>query len=226
MTALEPWNEIIALAASALLLAAYHLWLRLKVRRHPAFTVQAVNRLARTAWVESIMTEPGKEVLAVQTLRNSTMAATFLASTAVLLIIGVLSLTGQADKIARAWGELGLIQAGAAGPWMPKLLLVLLDLFAAFFAFSMSVRLFNHVGYLINVPLSLGHPEITPAHVARQLNRAGRFYSIGMRAFYFLVPLVFWVFGPLFLVLSTVGLVAVLRVLDRAPGEAGRPPAR
>lgn len=77
MTALEPWNEIIALAASALLLAAYHLWLRLKVRRHPAFTVQAVNRLARTAWVESIMTEPGKEVLAVQTLRNSTMAATF-----------------------------------------------------------------------------------------------------------------------------------------------------
>lgn len=109
----------------------------------------------------------------------------------------MLSLTGQADKIARASGELGLIQAGAAGPWMPKLLLVLLDLFAAFFAFSMSVRLFNHVGYLINVPLSSGHPEITPAHVARQLNRAGRFYSIGMRAFYFLVPLVFWVFGPL-----------------------------
>lgn len=49
-----------------------------------------MNAMARTAWVERIMqNEDG--ILAVQTLRNSTLVATFLASTAVLLIIGVLT---------------------------------------------------------------------------------------------------------------------------------------
>ena len=63
---------------SVLLLGIYHLYLRQRVKRNPAYTVQAVNAMARSAWVERIMTnEDG--ILAVQTLRNSTMAATFLA---------------------------------------------------------------------------------------------------------------------------------------------------
>jgi uncharacterized membrane protein len=70
---------------------------------------------------------------------------------------------------------------------------------------------------MINVPLALNHKMISPAHVATHLNRAGRFYSIGMRAYYFLVPLVFWLFGPHFMLLSTIGLLAVLYSIDRAP---------
>jgi len=81
----------------------------------------------------------------------------------------------------------------------------------------MSIRVFNHVGYMINVPIGLNHKMITPAHVALHLNRAGHFYSIGMRADYFLVPLVFWLFGPLLMLVSTIGLLLVLYRLDRAP---------
>ena len=100
---------------------------------------------------------------------------------------------------------------------MTKLIFLLLDLFVAFFSFAMSIRVYNHVGYMINVPLGLNHKMITPAHVALQLNRAGGFYSIGMRAYYFLVPLVFWLFGPYFMLASTIGLLLVLYRLDRAP---------
>jgi uncharacterized membrane protein len=57
----------------------------------------------------------------------------------------------------------------------------------------------------------------SPAHVAVHLNRAGHFYSIGMRAYYLVVPLVFWLFGPQFMLASTVGLIWVLYRLDRAP---------
>jgi uncharacterized membrane protein len=53
--------------------------------------------------------------------------------------------------------------------------------------------------------------------VAITLNRAGRFYSIGMRAFYYTVPLVFWLFGPHFMLVATAVLIAVLYRLDRAP---------
>ena len=52
--------------------------------------------------------------------------------------------------------------------------------------------------------------------MAVHLNRAGRFYSIGMRAYYFAVPLVFWLFGPVFLVIASVGLVVALHRLDRS----------
>lgn len=212
--------DLAALGASAFLLIAYHLWLARKVRREPAYTVQGVNRLARTAWVAQVMAQ-GKDILAVQTLRNSTMAATFLASTAILLIIGVLSLSGQAEKLEAAWRALDFWGAGQSPLYSMKLLLLLLDLLFAFFAFSMSVRIFNHVGFMINVPPAAGHAALSPASVAVHLNRAGRFYSLGMRAYYLAVPLLFWLFGPLFLLLSTGGLILVLLRLDRAPAVPG-----
>ena len=81
----------------------------------------------------------------------------------------------------------------------------------------MAIRIYNHVGFLINVPVRLNHKMITPAHVATHLNRAGQFYSIGMRAYYFLVPLVFWLFGPHFMLVSTIVLLLALYRIDRAP---------
>ncbi|MFA6311831.1 MAG: DUF599 domain-containing protein [Sterolibacterium sp.] len=201
---------------SVSLLVVYHWLLRRKEKRDPAYTVQAVNRIARTAWVENVMRE-GKDILAVQTLRNSTMAATFLASTAVLMIIGVLTLSGQGDRLEATWHSLNVFGAKHPELWMLKLICLLLDLFFAFFSFAMSIRVFNHVGYMINVPLSLNHHAITPEHVAIHLNRAGSFYSLGMRAYYFCVPLLFWLFGPHLMLIATLGLVFVLYRLDRTP---------
>jgi uncharacterized membrane protein len=79
----------------------------------------------------------------------------------------------------------------------------------------MTVRLANHVVFMINVPAEIAHPSFSQELVARRLNRAGNHFSIGMRAFLFAVPLVFWLFGPAFLVLATLGLVFALHRLDR-----------
>jgi uncharacterized membrane protein len=59
--------------------------------------------------------------------------------------------------------------------------------------------------------------------VAHLLNRSGKYYSLGMRAYYLSVPLVFWLFGPLYLVAASVGLVVVLYHVDRAPDVTGSP---
>jgi uncharacterized membrane protein len=210
-------NDIASFLASVLLVVAYHIFLRHKIKKNPTYTVQAVNKIARTAWVETIMGDEKNAVLGVQTLRNSTMAATFLASTSVLLIMGVLTLSEQGDKLGSHWHALNMVGAISPMLWMVKLLLLLLDLFVAFFGFSMAIRIYNHVGFMINVPVRLNHKMITPAHVATHLNRAGQFYSIGMRAYYFMVPMVFWLFGPHFMLVSTVALLLVLYRIDRAP---------
>jgi uncharacterized membrane protein len=211
------FHDAASLVISALLLALYHLYLRRKEKRNPGYTVQAINRMARTIWVRTLMASGKPDVIAVQTLRNSTMAATFLASTAVLLIIGVLTLSGQGEKLSATWHALNVYGAAHTGLFLIKLLLLLLDLFTVFFSFTLAIRLFNHVGYMINVPYTLDQKAISPEHVAEHLNRAGAYYSIGMRAFYFIIPLVFWLFGPHFMLAATVGLIVVLYRIDRAP---------
>lgn len=213
-------TDFIGFAISAVLLGTYYGYLRWRTSRHdPLYTVQAVNAEARRLWVESVMRDR-RDILAVQTLRNSTMAATFLASTAVLLIIGAISLSGHGNDIEHALHSLNF--SGAVDPalWLIKLVLLVIDLCIAFFSFTLAVRKFNHVGYLLNVPLALEHPVITPRYVADFLNRAAHYYSNGMRAYYFTVPLLFWLFGAHLLVVSSVALVFILYRLDRAP-DAG-----
>lgn len=208
-------NDFVALLLSAGMLAAYQVYLYLRVRRDPGYTVQALMRLARTAWVEDVMADRKEGTLAVQTLRNSTMAASFMGSTAVLLIIGTLTLSGQGDKLDATWHSLNAFGATDPRLWAIKLMFLVVSFLIAFFSFTMSIRFYNHVGYLINVPAERRYKKITPLRVAAHLNKAGRFYSLGMRAYYFAVPLVFWLFGPHFMLLSTVGLIIVLYFVDR-----------
>lgn len=210
-------NDLFSFLLCVLLLAAYHVFMVYKVRKDPTYTVQAINAVARAAWVETMMAQGKPDVIPVQTLRNSTMAATFLASTAVLLTIGVLTLSSQGDRLTSisSWHALNPFGAKQSGLWMGKLMLLLMDLFVAFFSFTQSIRMYNHVGYMINVPPSPNYKAISPRNVAFHLNTAGNYYSIGMRAFYFTVPLVFWLFGPHFMVASAFLLIAVLYKIDR-----------
>lgn len=210
-------NDVVSLLISALLLGAYHAYLRVKLRHNPQYTFQSVTHAARIAWIDIIMADDHKGILGVQTLRNSTMAATFFASTAVLLIMGTLTLSGQSEKLTASWQQLDLMGSLHPGIWITKVLFLLSDFLVAFFNFAMAVRLYHHVGYLIALPHDRRPNAVTPRSVAVHLNRAGRYYSVGMRSYYFAVPLVFWLFGPQFMVAATIVLIAVLYRVDRAP---------
>jgi uncharacterized membrane protein len=203
-TATFALEDLLALGASVVLIAAYQVFIRHRSRRDPFYTVQSTNERVRTQWVEGVMGQ-NKDILGVQTLRNSTMASTFLASTSVVLVIGVLNVVAKGDALASASG--------------PKFLLILLDLFVAFFGFAMSIRLYNHVGYMIGMPAAKEGGSLSPALVARHLNRAATYYHTGMRAFYFLIPLIFWFFGPWALVAASAGLIVLLFSHDRAPRD-------
>jgi uncharacterized membrane protein len=208
--------DLLSFVLSATAILGYQRYLSWRTRRDPASSAQDIMLVAREAWVISVMRER-RDILAVQTLRNSTMAASFMASTAVLLIIGVLTLSAQGDRLSSTWHALNFLGHVGAEMWLFKLLVILVDLLLVFFAFSMSVRLFHHIGYLINVPLEPSLERTQTRHVTAQMNRAGVFYRIGMRAYYFTVPLLFWLMGPLFLLGATALLIFFLYHLDRAP---------
>ena len=140
----------------------------------------------------------------------------------VLLIIGVLTLSAQGERLQASWHVLDPTGPSGAVLWTVKTLVLLIDLFAAFLAFTMAIRQFHHVGYMINVPISGKYGRVPIVTAIAQLERSGRFYWFGMRTYFLLVPLVMWLFGPYTMLAATMVLIAVLYRLDHMPVDEER----
>src|SRR5437867_5304664 len=112
---------------------------------------RSFNAEARHAWVAGILHKPGSEVLAVQILRNSIMAATVMASTSILLLMAILTLMSDPEKFSAHWLRSDQT-VDAPWLWKIKIAALLLTFFFSFWHFSMSVRVFNHSGYLLARP--------------------------------------------------------------------------
>jgi uncharacterized membrane protein len=209
--------DFIALATSCLMIVIYYLYLGYRTRREPNFSVHTLNARIREHWVDMVMNKDNMEILAIQTLRNSVMAANFMASTSILLIIGALNLSEKIGQWALDWHPFGLKQPFSPELWQIKLSLLLLDFSIAFYCFSMAIRFFNHVGYMINLPSDSSPDGGLYKQTCAYLNRAGSYYSFGTRTFFFSLPIILWFFGPYFLPLSTLVLIAGLAMLDKVP---------
>jgi uncharacterized membrane protein len=209
--------DLLAVALSGLMIGAYYVHLRIRVRRDPTYSIHTVNETARRLWVENVMANPSKDVMGVQTLRNFIMVGILMVSTATLLIIGTLTLSGQADNIARSWHAMNHLGPPSAELWTVKVMCLLADFLVAFFAFTLALRLTNHVLFMMNVPREAREAitALAPEAVARRLNRAGYMMALGIRSLFAAVPLVFWLFGPAYLLIATIGLVIALFRLDR-----------
>jgi uncharacterized membrane protein len=214
---MEFGSDLIAVLLSALMIGMYYFMLLRRTRQNPNYSIIAVNALARRLWVKNVMTNPGKELIAVQSLRNFIMVGIMMASTASLLIMGTLTLSGQAKNITQSWHILGLYGSHAPELWIVKVMCLLADFLLAFFAYAMAIRLANQVLFMLNVPIQdqADNAILSYENVATRLNQAGQMIAIGMRTFFFAIPLVFWLFGPIFLFIATLGLVVTLHHLDR-----------
>jgi uncharacterized membrane protein len=213
-----PYLELYLTTASFLLVLIYHLRLAYRVRRYPLTTAIGITNHLRGHWVEHIM-EGKKDILAVQTLRNWVMASSFLASTAILICLGLISVASSPEKMAEITPSLMEQVREHRVLWLFKLMVLIVNFFIIFFNFTLAIRYFNHVNFMINVPSSLAH-KITPDYVAGILLHATFHYTLGMRGYYLGVLLFLWLFGPIWMLLGTVVMLGVLRHLDAKPGGA------
>ncbi len=213
-----PYLEVYLTSASFLLLLIYHLHLFIQVRRQPLSTAIGIANHLRGHWVESIMHDK-RDILAVQTLRNWVMASSFLASTAILICLGLISLASSSEKMAEITPLLKELVREHRVLWLFKLMVIIVNFFIIFFNFTLAIRYFNHVNFMINIPSTLAH-KITPEYVAGILTHATFHYTAGMRGYYLGVLLVLWLFGAIWMLLGTIIMLAVLYHLDAKPGGA------
>jgi uncharacterized membrane protein len=163
-------------------------------------------------WVESIMTQK-RDILSVQTMRNSVMAASFLASTAMLIGLGLTSFIFKPEHITEVPFDVTLIFSHMRALFLAKILLLILHFFFAFFSFTLAIRYFNQMNFMINVPIECD-PMLTPAFVSKTLDLGMTHYTLGMRAYYLAGVVTLWLFGPQWMFLGSLILTVILYRLD------------
>jgi len=115
--------ETTLVLTTAVVFTVYHVHLYVKVHRAPLTTAIGVTNHARQMWVEGIIRDK-RDILAVQTLRNQVMAATFLASTAILISLGSVSAAFRPGIFMEVSHTLNLLGTKTETLWMFKLMLL------------------------------------------------------------------------------------------------------
>ena len=206
------WTEIAFGAATFVVLTSYHLYWLYQLRQKPLNTYMGVTKYIRRMWVDSIILQK-RDILSVQTFRNWIMAASFLASTSMILGLGLLSFIFKPEHFSEIPFDLTLMFSRIKTLFMVKLMLLIMHFFFAFFSFTLSIRYMNQINFMINVPIECD-PNLTPDLIAHTLDMGMTHYTAGMRALYLSVVVTLWLFGPVWMFTGSLILVYVLNKLD------------
>ncbi|KAK6927780.1 Protein of unknown function DUF599 [Dillenia turbinata] len=187
---------------------AYHGWLWHKVRKEPLKTVIGATANARRFWVSAMMEDyEKKNILIVQSLRNTIMDSTAMANTSIVVSCGLAaiitstySLKKPPDNIYGEHGEL---------VFTVKFVTLLFFLLSSFVCHSLSIRLINQVNYLFVIP-QVPTSTVTPEYVSKLLEKAFVLSTVGNRLLYTALPLVLWIFGPVPVLLCSIIMVPIL----------------
>ncbi|KAJ3692633.1 hypothetical protein LUZ60_011728 [Juncus effusus] len=207
--------DFILVPLGLLIMIVYHLWLLHRIIRKPTQTVIGINAINRRIWVQAIMQDPAKNgILAVQTLRNNIMASTLLASTAITLSSIIAALMNSTSSSKTFLRRQDLVLGNKSDLIISlKFLALLVCFLLAFFLILESVRYYSHATMLLSVPV-MGQRAIGTDYISGVLNKGSYFWSLGLHAFYFTIPLFLWMFGPIPMFLCALSLVCLLYFLD------------
>lgn len=208
MTSTTTWLAAFATVATLLV---YEAAVLLTQRSQPHSLARSAHASLREEWFAAVSAHPGSEILAVQTLRNSLMSATMTASTAVLGLMGTVTL-------AAPYFRSSLGDAGAAVAFTPRLaleLMLLTLLFASLVCSAMAVRYYHHASFICAMPVGSASRQRWSVSGMAYVRRAGLLYSWGLRHLVLVAPIVVFIVHPFAGPVASIVVVMVLRSLDR-----------
>ena len=200
--------DVILVPLGFLISICYHVWLWHRVRTQPNTTIIGINASGRHNWVAAMLKDNDKKnILVVQSLRNTIMGSTLIATTSILLSAGLAAVISSTYSIKKPLDD---AVYGAHGEFMLALKYVtLLTIFLfSFFCHSRSIRFINQVNILINTPqdpMSL----VTPEYMSELLEKGFVLNTVGNRLFYAALPILLWIFGPVLVFLCSLTMVPI-----------------
>ena len=165
----------------------------------------------RTRWM-TVMA--AREMRMVDTMIQGSVlqGCTFFASTAILLVGGLLALLGAADSALGVVRDLPFVVETTRTVWQVKVLGLITVLIYAFFKFAWAHRLYTYCIVVMGATPMEKTPE-TPRfaeRAARLLDLGALHFDRGIRAYYFTFAATAWFLHPILFMVSTVWVTAVL----------------
>lgn len=186
---------------------AYNIIVPLVERRRPSLSV--IMNMQRRRWVANATRRetPFDAILS----GNIMGSVSFMASTSVLLVLAVFAVFGQLPTLMDALESLSLDRAYTVLDVQLHLGVMLAMFVLAFFAFTLSLRQFNHFCIMLG---ALDHDRVTTeeeVEAIAQMNGLGaRNFNSGIRAYYFSVATVAWFVSEWLAVLACLLTVLIL----------------
>lgn len=135
-----------------------------------------------------------------------------------LIAAGLLGFLVSVDKISTLVLEVNVLGSQDAGLLTLKLVLLIANFFAAFFNFTLSLRFYNYVALDIGAADQSASQE-ERKEIVGHLIRAANHYTWGMRGYYLCIPILLWIFGPLWLLAGSVLTTVALYRHDHVAGH-------
>lgn len=186
---------------------AYNYGVPLIERQHPSLSV--IMSMQRRRWVANATRResPLDAILSA----NIMQSVSLLASTSVLIILAIFAAFGSIGQLTATLDTLGLGHDVTMSDLQAHLLVMLVIFVSSFFAFTLSLRQFNH--YCIMLGAIVRDEPATEAEIdaiALLNSLAAKNFNNGIRAYYFAVPAVAWFVSPWLAIVVTVVTTAFI----------------
>ncbi|SMF09576.1 Uncharacterized membrane protein [Alteromonadaceae bacterium Bs31] len=153
----------------------------------------------------------------VAIIANLERNASFLASTSILVIAGLVTAVASTDKIHVLLTGLPFSEANISPLQLQfKILLLLFVHVFAFFTFTWSMRQYGFSAILLgSTPMHDEDTSNDPSNnfafnFAKVIDQAGHSYNYGLRAYYFSMAILAWLFNTWLFLLAVAFVVAIL----------------
>ncbi|MCZ4280041.1 DUF599 domain-containing protein [Kiloniella laminariae] len=167
----------------------------------------------RERWMMEMVTRDLR-MIDTTILGNLMTGIAFFASTAMLILGGIIALLGNPTLVTQSIKHLPYAVDSSPVVWEFKVLLLALIFVYAFFKFAWAFRLTNYCNIMVgSAPVKEADPIKLEQHAKRATKlscRAGHHFNRGLRAFFFGSAALAWMFHPLALMLASLVVVIVL----------------
>ncbi|XP_015089363.1 uncharacterized protein LOC107032288 [Solanum pennellii] len=205
--------DTILVPLSLFITIGYHVYLWHHLKHKPSHTTIGMNMLKRRSWLRELNQGSEKKgTLAVQSLRNALMETILTATITILITLAMAALTNNTLKVNNLFtsaffgsqkGKTIVLKYGSAT----------IFLVASFLCSSMALGFLIDANFLVN---ALGEFSINPTHTETIFERGFTLAFVGDRVLCMTFPLLFWMLGPVPVVVSSIALVWGLRERDFA----------
>lgn len=214
MLDLMPWPDALALLWFLAVWAGYAWYSARESER--GSTLLAVTNLYRQSWMlQATWREPRMlDGIIVQGLSTS---PSFFASTAIIIIGGLLALLGTTDRTAEVVRDIPFAAQTTLQMLELKMLLLVGIFIFAFFRFSWSMRQYTFAALMLGAmppPEAFERGEVDREGFAQRAGKlvgmAAETFNDGIRAYYFAFAAIAWFVSPLAFAIGAALVVAVL----------------